>query len=229
MALRLLRYSLAAMQQHLAQGNEALPLVVPLLFYHGQRSPYPYSLNWLDGFDDVPLAQRLYTSAFPIVDLTVLSDDAIKNHRRVALLELVQKHIRTRDMLELAQDIRWLLHRWHLPPAQQRALMLYISQKGKTGNLGALMDAITTPERSSQEENMETIAKQLKRIGFEEGIHQGRVQGISQGMEEGMKASERRIALQLMKTGMPIHQIQQVTGLLDGEMRNLLASRVESE
>lgn len=46
MALRLLRYSLAAMQQHVAQGNKTLPLVVPLLFYHGRRSPYPYSLNW---------------------------------------------------------------------------------------------------------------------------------------------------------------------------------------
>ncbi len=47
MAFRLLRYSLAAMQQHLSQGHKTLPLVVPLLFYHGKRSPYPYSLNWL--------------------------------------------------------------------------------------------------------------------------------------------------------------------------------------
>lgn len=214
MAFRLLRYSLAAMQQHLAQGNEDLPLVVPLLFYHGQRSPYPYSLNWLDGFNDDALARRLYTSAFPLIDLTVIPDDTLKNHRRVALLELVQKHIRTRDMLALAQDIRSLLHRWRLPPAQHRALMQYISLCGKTDRLGALIHAIAIPEIAPQEENMETIATQLKRIGFEEGVHQG--------MADGMKASEQRIARQLMLTGMPLRQIQQITGLADHHMQELL-------
>lgn len=229
MALRLLRYSLAAMQQHLAQGNHDLPLVVPLLFYQGSRSPYPYSLNWLDGFEDAALARQLYTSPFPLIDLTIIPDEVIKKHHRVALLELVQKHIRTRDMLELVADIRFLLYRWHLPPAQHRALMLYISQVGKTDNLGELMNAIAIPDTSHQEENMETIAKQLKRIGFEEGIHQGREQGIHLGMEEGMKASERRIALQLMKTEMSLHQIQQVTGLSDSEMHSLHTAQADTK
>lgn len=40
-----MRYSIAAMQLHLDAGNEQLPLVVPLLFYHGQETPYPYSMR----------------------------------------------------------------------------------------------------------------------------------------------------------------------------------------
>src|SRR5690606_3139772 len=50
MAFRLMRYAIAAMQHHLDAGHKRLPLVVPMLFYHGIDSPYPYSLCWLDEF-----------------------------------------------------------------------------------------------------------------------------------------------------------------------------------
>ncbi|BAN98028.1 hypothetical protein E05_32620 [Plautia stali symbiont] len=50
MAFRLLRYSVAAMQRHLEQGNDTLPVVIPLLFYHGTISPYPYTTQWFDCF-----------------------------------------------------------------------------------------------------------------------------------------------------------------------------------
>ncbi|MCL2895338.1 hypothetical protein [Brenneria tiliae] len=51
---------------------------------------------------------------------------------------------------------------------------------------------------------METIADQLKRAGFEEG----RQAGINQGLEQGMKTSALRIALQMLKNGMPPQQVQ---------------------
>lgn len=221
MAFRLLRYSLAAMQRHLAQGHKTLPLVVPLLFYHGRRSPYPYSLNWLENFADPPLAQRLYTTAFPLIDLTAIPDDEIKTHRRVALLELVQKHIRTRDMLELARDIGLLFERWRLPPVQQRALWFYIARVGKTSDSAAFIDAVTAPLTTHKEEIMETIAQQLERIGFEKGVQHGMNQGIEHGIEQGMKTSERRIARQLLLGGMERSQVQQVTQLSDAEMQTL--------
>ncbi len=50
MAFRLMRYAIAAMQRHLDAGHDQLPLVIPVLFYHGLASPYPYSLRWLDEF-----------------------------------------------------------------------------------------------------------------------------------------------------------------------------------
>lgn len=61
MAFRLLRYAVAAMQRHLEAGHKKLPLVIPVLFYTGKRSPYPYSTRWLDEFDDPALAGKLYT------------------------------------------------------------------------------------------------------------------------------------------------------------------------
>lgn len=72
MAFRMMRYSIAAMQNHLDAGYKELPLVLPMLFYHGCRSPYPYSLCWLDEFAEPAIARKIYSSAFPLVDITVV-------------------------------------------------------------------------------------------------------------------------------------------------------------
>ncbi len=40
MAFRLMRYATAAMQRHLDKGYDRVPLVVPLLFYHGDTSRF---------------------------------------------------------------------------------------------------------------------------------------------------------------------------------------------
>ncbi|HFH0074127.1 TPA: Rpn family recombination-promoting nuclease/putative transposase [Salmonella enterica subsp. enterica serovar Newport] len=57
---------------------------MPVLFYYGSRSPYPFSTRWLDCFSNPEQAGKVY-------------------HRRMAALTLLMKHIRQRDMLELTQ------------------------------------------------------------------------------------------------------------------------------
>ena len=48
-AWRMHRYAVAAIQRHLEQeGGAKLPLVVPLLFYRGTQTPYPYSTSVID-------------------------------------------------------------------------------------------------------------------------------------------------------------------------------------
>ena len=108
MAFRLMRYSMAVMQRHIEHDKrQPLPLVIPMLFYHG--SPYPWSLCWLDEFAVPTTARKLYNAAFPLVDVTVVPDDEIVQHRRVALLELIQKHIRQRDLMGLIDQLVVLL------------------------------------------------------------------------------------------------------------------------
>lgn len=101
MAFRLMRYAIAAMQRHLEAGHKTLPLVIPILFYQGRRSPYPYSMNWLDNFVDPQLAGKIYSQNFPLVDITVIADEEIMQHRSMAALTLIQKHIRQRDLTRL--------------------------------------------------------------------------------------------------------------------------------
>ncbi len=95
MAFRLMRYAIAAMQRHLDAGHDRLPLVIPVLFYHGLVSPYPFSLRWLDEFIAPELAGHLYHGAFPLADITVIPDDEIATHQRMATLELLQKQYST--------------------------------------------------------------------------------------------------------------------------------------
>ncbi|GCU83438.1 hypothetical protein HmCmsJML028_01242 [Escherichia coli] len=80
------------MQNHLDAGYKTLPMVGPLLFYHGIESPYPYSLCWLDCFADLNLATQLYASAFPPIDVTVLPDNEIMQHQSDALLARIANH-----------------------------------------------------------------------------------------------------------------------------------------
>ncbi|HCL5072680.1 TPA: Rpn family recombination-promoting nuclease/putative transposase [Salmonella enterica] len=99
---------------------------ITVLFYHGVDSPYPFSLCWLDEFANPEVARRRYAAAFPLVDITVVSDDDIMQHRRIALLELIQKHIRQRDLLGLVERIASLLVTGCANDRQLKALFNYL-------------------------------------------------------------------------------------------------------
>ncbi|HGJ5879433.1 MAG TPA: Rpn family recombination-promoting nuclease/putative transposase, partial [Arsenophonus nasoniae] len=129
-AWRLMRYSLAAMHKHLEQGNKQLPLVFPILFYCGEQSPHPYSTHWLDCFEDRKLAESIYTNPFKLADVTRLDDGEIMQHKRMALLELIQKHIRRRDMTELLNEIVTLLSYNYYTDNQVITLFNYLLQEG---------------------------------------------------------------------------------------------------
>ncbi len=118
MAFRLIRYAVAAMQRHLDAGHQKLPLVIPVLFYTGRRSPYPYSTCWLDEFDDPALAEKLYGGDFPLVDVTIIPDDEIMGHRSMAALTLLQKHIHRRDLADMLDNLTTLLVTEHITGQQ---------------------------------------------------------------------------------------------------------------
>ncbi|QBY46808.1 Putative transposase, YhgA-like (plasmid) [Arsenophonus nasoniae] len=129
-AWRLMRYSLAAMHKHLENGHKQLPLVFPILFYAGEQSPHPYSTNWLNCFEDKELAKSIYTNPFKLADVTTLDDGEIMQHKRMALLTLIQKHIRRRDMTELLDEIVTLLSYNYYTDNQVITMFNYLIQEG---------------------------------------------------------------------------------------------------
>lgn len=64
MAFRLMRYAVAAMQQHLEAGHTHLPLVIPILFYQGKTSSYPFPMDWYSMFDLPEWAKQSTTALF---------------------------------------------------------------------------------------------------------------------------------------------------------------------
>ena len=224
MAFRLMRYAVAAMQRHLEAGHKRLPLVIPILFYTGRRTPYPYSTRWLDEFDDSVLADSLYSHSFPLVDVTVIPDDEIMQHRSMAALTLLQKHIRQRDLKELMDRLVTLLRAGDHSSSQVISLVNYIVQAGEVSNAKTFVRQLA--QRVPQHENaLMTIAQQLEQIGLEKGLEQGielgRMEGIEIGLQEGRQVMQLTIARTMLKSGMDRNTVMQMTGLTEDELAQI--------
>ncbi|MHA7847383.1 Rpn family recombination-promoting nuclease/putative transposase [Serratia sp. D1N4] len=204
MAFRLLRYAIAAMQRHLAAGHDQLPLVIPILFYHGRVTPYPYSMSWLEAFSEPELARQLYAGHFPLVDVTVIPDDDIMQHRRMAILELLQKHVHQRDLGELLEQLVRLLLAGYTTDDQLASLMNYVLQVGDTAVPGAFIRELA--KRAPQhEEVLMTIAQKLEQQGIEKGRIEGR--------QEGEREATLKIARSMLASGLDRTLVTELTGL----------------
>ena len=208
MAFRLLRYAVAAMQRHLEAGHKKLPLVIPVLFYSGKRSPYPYSTRWLDEFDNPEVAERLYGSAFPLTDITVIPDDDIMNHRSMAALTLLQKHIHQRDMATLTDRLATLQMANYLSSPQVTVLIHYLLQAGESADSEAFVRELA--QRVPQHgDALMTIAQQLE----QKGIEKGRMEGRMEGRNEGEREATLKIARTMLQNGLDRDTIMKMTGL----------------
>ena len=177
-----------------------LVLVIAMLFYHGSRSPYPWSLCWLDEFADPTTARKLYTAAFPLVDITVVPDDEIVQHRRVALLELIQKHIRQRDLMGLIDQLVVLLVTECANDSQITALLNYILLTGDEARFNEFISEITR-RLPQQRERIMTIAERIHNDGYIKG--------------------EQRILRLFLQNGADPEWIQKITGLSAEQMQAL--------
>lgn len=204
MAFRLMRYAVAAMQRHLDAGHKKLPLVIPVLFYTGRRSPYPYSTDWLQEFYDPALAGRLYGAPFPLVDVTVIPDEEIMHHRSMAALTLLQKHIHRRDLADLLDRLAATLMAGHLTGQQLVSLINYLVQAGETDDAEAFVRNLAQKVPQHEDELM-TIAQQLE----QKGLDKGRIEG------------KMEVARKLLENGIPLESVRELTGLSDDDLAKI--------
>ncbi|MDY0901126.1 Rpn family recombination-promoting nuclease/putative transposase [Pantoea agglomerans] len=216
MAFRLMRYAVAAMHRHLEAGHKQLPLVIPVLFYTGKRSPYPYSTRWLDEFEDPSLAENLYGSTFPLVDVTVIPDEEIMGHRSMAALTLLQKHIHQRDIATLTDRLATLLMADYLSSPQVTALIHYLLQAGESADSEAFVRELA--QRVPQHgDALMTIAQQLEQKGIEKGIQLGEQRGIEKGRNEG----KLEVARTMLQNGIDRNTVMKMTGLSEDELSQI--------
>ncbi|MGX5057135.1 Rpn family recombination-promoting nuclease/putative transposase [Enterobacter asburiae] len=224
MAFRQLRYAVAAMQRHLDAGHKKLPLVIPVLFYTGKRSPYPYSTRWLDGFDNPDLAGRLYSGDFPLVDVTVIPDEEIMTHRSMAALTLLQKHIHQRDIATLTDQLVTLLMADTLSSPQVMTLIQYLVQAGESADSEAFVRELA--QRVPQHgDALMTIAQQLEQKGIEKGIEKGIQLGEQRGMEkgrhEGKLEGKLEVARTMLQNGLDRNTVMKMTGLTEDDLAQI--------
>ncbi|EJJ3932102.1 Rpn family recombination-promoting nuclease/putative transposase [Salmonella enterica] len=222
MAFRQMRYAVAAMQRHLDAGHKKLPLVIPVLFYHGSRSPYPFSTRWLDCFSNPEQAGKVYANGFPLVDVTVIDDDEIMHHRRMAALTLLMKHIRQRNMMELLDRLPLVMVEW-ISPEQVRVLINYMVNAGEAP-APEFMRALA--ERLPQhEDELMTIAQQLEQKGIEKGIEKGirigEEKGRMEGKLEGRMEGKLDVARAMLQDGIDRNTVMKLTGLTEDDLAQI--------
>ncbi len=202
MPFRMLRYKLAIMKQHLDQGHKKLPAVIPMLFYHGKKRPYPYSLQLIDCFEDKEFAKNHFFNSPLLVDISQVDDDKFIGHGGLGSLEIVQKHILTRDLESIASSLVSLIRasQIHLTHELFNSLVYYMLLQGETSNVQKVIETLLTIE--DYREDVMNAAQQLKQQGLEQGEHRKAL----------------AIAKNLLKQNIPLSVIKSATGLSEQEL-----------
>ena len=218
--LKFVRYQISALK-HFAENNKGkpLPVIVPILFYTGAKSPYPYSLNFFDCFADPPLARETFLE-INLVDIGSTPDDEIKTHGKAAFLEIVQKHIHDRDILNLAYDLVELLNMHTISRDLHLHMLNYAMKCGDCENFDEFLKIITD-QTIEHRENTMTIAERLENRGYQKGILEGR--SIAAQLEnKGYQEGKLRVAQNMLMNHFDYETIKKITGLLDQDLSKLI-------
>ena len=96
------------------------------------------------------------------------------------------------------------------------ALVNYMLQAGEAQDARTLLYEMAQRAPQYGDELM-TLAEQLKQEGRVEGIQQG----VQQGLQTGKREAARHIAQALLKKGMSVEDIIEITGLSADELPSL--------
>jgi predicted transposase YdaD len=215
--LRFLRYNVALLAEHLAQNKKGkqrqrLPTILNLCLYTGKRTPYPYSLDIYDCFEDPLLARAEMFKPLSLIDLGQIEDDELAKNGTADLLEMLLKRSRERTFLN------WITrHPEAIKKLEDRPYKIsgihYILGVEERHSAEELIQAIINiiPERK---EDIMTAAQQLEL--------RGEKRGRQQGMQQGMQAKSVEIAKNMLSMlHLDTKTVAKATGLSEEELMKL--------
>lgn len=194
-ALQLLRYLVRIWEKARLEGDKFLPLVFPVVFYHG-RAKWRVAENFSALFDFKNLEQmRPFVPEFGyyLCDLAEFEDDELKGEFTFQAAMRLLKYI-FREELHEQMETAFRLLMENLPEATMlervRVLINYLLMSGK----------------ATQRE----VGQKLKKINYEKGaktmetvidkwLAQGEAIGVKKGVKEGLREGKLSIILQQLK------------------------------
>ncbi|KEJ81200.1 hypothetical protein AB08_3944 [Escherichia coli 5-366-08_S1_C1] len=158
------------------------------------------------------------------MDITITPDDEIMQHRRIAILELLQKHIRQRDLMLLLEQLVTLIDEGYTSGSQLVAMQNYMLQRGHTEQADLFYGVLR--DRETGGESMMTLAQWFEEKGIEKGIEKGMEKGMEKGIEKGIqqgRQEERQeFALRLLSKGMSREDVAEMANLPLAEIDKLI-------
>lgn len=232
-AFTMLVYIVQIMQYHRKQikkqkgkKEQYLPLVYPIVFFNGAVT-YPYSTDLLDLFDHPrELVQQILFHPFQLIDLSTISDKALKINTWPSILHIVMKHIHSSDILPYMEGLANALREVDQEEGEDylTAVFNYVFTASETRNLDSLLKVAQENLSTNLREGVMTIAKQLEERGRQKGWQEGR----HEGWQEGEITKAKNIAIRGLEQGMTIDQIVRLTDLPFEIVRNLEKEKITS-
>jgi len=210
LAFRFHKYIIRIMEKHLAKGYKKLPIVIPILLFHGTTKGYPHSLSIYDCFEIKSLAQKYAFRDLTLVDLTTMNDRDIANQGFRFFFELVLKYARDEKLAyKLVESLTQYPH----------LTRYFDGQDFKQAFVNLLMSLDLDAEHAASETlkklddltgvNIMTLREQWETKAQQQGIQQG----LEQGLEQGAIQKARETALNLSRMGLTDDKIIEATGL----------------
>ncbi len=219
---RILQYNVALMEAHLAQDNTHLPAIINLCLYSGKKTPYPYSTDLYDIFEDPNLAREVMFKPLQLIDLNCYSEETLSQHGQADLLEILLKHSQERAFIHWIKQHPELIRRL-LERIYGESGIIYILGVDQHDSAEKIIDTILAIAPNKKETIM-TAAQQL----HQQGIQQGMQQGMQKGMEEGMQTRTLDIAKNMLyKLHLGTDLVHQATGLSHEEIAQLKADMIK--
>jgi predicted transposase/invertase (TIGR01784 family) len=216
--LRLLGYYLDTVKMHLDAGNLKWPIITTFLFYHGLQSPYPYSVDLTDYYENPILGSQQLLFQFYVIDITQISDKDIITHGICAPVELLLKHSRDGNFELEVEYYRPIFHECINQVGDRYILSMLTYAKDLADlEIGKKIYKFIEQIFTDKQELIMTYGQQLQQegiqIGLIKGALEGMLEGMQKGMQTGMQTGKLEVAKSLIKKGVEINFIQDVTGI----------------
>jgi len=210
MAFRILSYNVALMEHHLRMDYKELPIIINICIYMGKESPYPYSQDVYDCFEDVSLARESMFKPFKLLDLSVRSQEELLADGTLGTVEALLKQGRERDYLNWINSNPLLICK--LISSYGRSIAIYILGIDNKNEPQELLEAMIKVAPENKDIIM-SAAHKLIQEGMQTGIQEGIQTGLIKGIKEGMQSRNLDIAKNMLQKGCDINFITEITGL----------------
>jgi predicted transposase/invertase (TIGR01784 family) len=224
LAFRMLKYNISLMDQHLNEGHRRLLIILNMCLYAGAESPYPYSDDLSDCFEDPELARARMFKSFKLIDLTVLTQELLESQGQADLLAILLKQAVSKTFLNWIKEHEELIKKLLLRVYAESGIIYILDQEAKH-DAESIMSAIIEIA-PTKKDIIITAARQLERRGAEKGLKKGMEKGIKKGMEQGMKKGMEKeklsIAKNMLAKRLEPSLIREVTGLSTEALESFL-------
>jgi predicted transposase/invertase (TIGR01784 family) len=201
-------------EQLKTNGQTLLPAVYGLVFYHGEETPYPYSMRLADCFNDpLGVMRRIFNDAIPLIDANQLSEEELKRQSWVGPMVRILKHIRDPELdgylVDLMEDMAAL--GLDQPTVSELIITLinYALIAGKIKNIPRFLQESRRRLPASIGEKIMTFAEYFEAKGKLEGEAKGKLEGKLEAEAE----TTEKIAINSLREGAEPSFVAKITGL----------------